>query len=64
MQKKCAEMIAQQQSEHPGLLTLGKGDAASTDAGSSLGTPRPSVPPSAGGTKLKLNFSAMANGGD
>ncbi|KAK5951433.1 transcriptional regulator [Knufia fluminis] len=64
IEKKCAEMIAQQQSEHPGLLTLGKGDAASTDAGSSLGTPRPSVPPSAGGTKLKLNFSAMANGGD
>ncbi|KAK5097674.1 transcriptional regulator [Exophiala xenobiotica] len=64
IEKKCAEMIAQQQNEHPGLLTLGKGDAASTDAGSSLGTPRPSVPPSAGGTKLKLNFSAMANGGD
>lgn len=53
-------MIAQQQSDNPGLLTLGEGDTNSTMDGSNMGTPRPSVPP--GGTKLKLNFSAMANG--
>ncbi|KAK5077246.1 transcriptional regulator [Lithohypha guttulata] len=60
IEKKCIEMIAQQQSDNPGLLTLGEGDTNSTMDGSSMGTPRPSVPP--GGTKLKLNFSAMANG--
>lgn len=53
-------MIAQQVSDHPGLLSLGEGGADSNVDGSSIGTPRPSVPPS--GTKLKLNFSAMANG--
>lgn len=53
-------MIAQQQAEHPGLTSLGEGDANSTVGGSSMGTPRPSLPP--GGTKLKLNFSAAANG--
>lgn len=53
-------MIAQQQTDHPGLNNLGEGDANSTVGGSSMGTPRPSVPP--GGTKLKLNFSAAANG--
>lgn len=51
-------MIAAQIAEHPGLSTLGEGDA-STVSGSRMGTPRQSVAP--GGTKLKLNFSA-ANG--
>lgn len=51
-------MIAAQLEEHPGLSTLGEGDA-STIGGSNMGTPRASVAP--GGTKLKLNFAA-ANG--
>lgn len=49
-----------QYAEHPGLLSLGQDrDADSTAAGSSVGTPRTSMPPS--GTKLKLNFSAIGN---
>ena len=60
LQQKCTELISQQHADHPGLTTLGEGDANSTVGGSNIDTPRPSVPP--GGTKLKLNFSAAANG--
>ena len=56
-------MVLREQTANPQLLMLGMVDeAASTANGSSLDTPRPSVPPATGGTKLKLNFSAISNG--
>ena len=65
LQEKCNESLARQMQHHPSLAMLedrSLHDGQSTVGGSVSGTPRASVAPSAGGTKLKLTFGGGGGG--